>query len=54
MQQMRDNPDCAQEEYDRVLDDADPGITPHLTFDPVENIRFANVKTARAAHSNSA
>jgi phosphoribosylformylglycinamidine synthase len=44
---MRDNPDCAQDEYDRVLDDTDPGITPHLTFDPVENIRFANVKTAR-------
>jgi len=47
LQQMRDNPDCAQDEYDRVLDDTDPGITPHLTFDPVENIRFANVKTAR-------
>jgi hypothetical protein len=38
----------------RVLDDTDPGITPHLTFDPVENIRFANVKDGAAAHSNSA
>jgi len=38
MQLLRDNPDCAQQEYDRLLDAADPGISPKLTFDPQENI----------------
>jgi phosphoribosylformylglycinamidine synthase len=32
MQQMRDNPECAQEEYDRVLDVLDPGLSFQLTF----------------------
>ncbi len=34
MQGLRDNPDCAREEYDRVLDTADPGISFALTYDP--------------------
>jgi phosphoribosylformylglycinamidine synthase len=38
MQSLRDNPQCAQEEYDRLLDAGDPGITSRLTFDPAENI----------------
>ncbi|MBY0269608.1 MAG: phosphoribosylformylglycinamidine synthase [Burkholderiales bacterium] len=38
MQLLRDNPECAQQEYDRLLDAADPGITPKLTFDPNEDI----------------
>jgi phosphoribosylformylglycinamidine synthase len=38
MQLLRDNPDCAQQEYDRLLDATDPGITPKLTFDPNEDI----------------
>ena len=38
MQQLRDNPECAQQEYDRLLDDVDPGITPKLTFNPDEDI----------------
>ncbi len=38
MQQLRDNPECAQQEYDRLLDGDDPGITPVLTFDPAEDI----------------
>jgi phosphoribosylformylglycinamidine synthase len=33
MQQLRDHPDCAQEEFDRILDAADPGLHVHLTFD---------------------
>ncbi len=36
MQQLRDNPVCAQEEYDRILDAADPGLSFQLTFDPKE------------------
>ena len=38
MQQLRDNPDCAQQEYDRILDAADPGITPKLTFNLAEDV----------------
>ncbi len=38
MQLLRDNPDCAQQEYDRLLDIGDPGITTRLTFDPNEDI----------------
>lgn len=31
---LRDNPACADSEYDRILDLTDPGITPKLSFDP--------------------
>jgi phosphoribosylformylglycinamidine synthase len=34
MQKLRDNPECAQEEYDRILDAGDPGLSIALTFDP--------------------
>lgn len=33
MQKLRDNPECAQQEYDRILDLNDPGMYAHLTFD---------------------
>ena len=33
MQQLRDNPECAQEEYDRILDAQDPGLSFQLTFE---------------------
>jgi len=33
MQRLRDNPDAADQEYARLMDD-DPGLVPHLTFDP--------------------
>ena len=38
MQSLRDNPECAQQEYDRILDAADPGLTLSLTFDPADDI----------------
>jgi phosphoribosylformylglycinamidine synthase len=38
LQRLRDNPDCAQQEYDRILDAADPGLHARLTFDPAEDI----------------
>jgi phosphoribosylformylglycinamidine synthase len=34
MQARRDNPDCAKQEYDLLLDEEDPGMTMELTFDP--------------------
>jgi phosphoribosylformylglycinamidine synthase len=38
MQTLRDNPDCAQQEYDLLLDTDDPGLTPHLAFEPDEDV----------------
>ncbi|MDB5805819.1 MAG: phosphoribosylformylglycinamidine synthase [Betaproteobacteria bacterium] len=38
MQVLRDNPQSAQQEFDCLLDAADPGIAASLTFDPAENI----------------
>ena len=38
MQRLRDNPDCAREEYDRILDVADPGLHARLTYDPSEDL----------------
>ena len=34
MQKLRDNPDCAQQEFDRLLDAVDPGLHVKLTYDP--------------------
>ncbi|HEX8611160.1 MAG TPA: phosphoribosylformylglycinamidine synthase [Telluria sp.] len=42
---LRDNPACADAEYDRLLDETDPGITPKLTFDASENIAAPFVAT---------
>ena len=36
MQKLRDNPTCAQQEFDRILDAADPGLHVKLTYDPNE------------------
>jgi phosphoribosylformylglycinamidine synthase len=38
MQSLRDNPVCAQQEYDRILDTSDPGLSPFVTFDAGEDI----------------
>jgi len=38
LQRLRDNPECAQQEFDRILDAADPGLHAKLTFDPAEDI----------------
>jgi phosphoribosylformylglycinamidine synthase len=34
MQGLRDNPGCAQEEFDRILDAEDPGLSASVAFDP--------------------
>jgi phosphoribosylformylglycinamidine synthase len=55
IQRLRDNPLCADQEYDRILDEGDPGLDARLTFDPQEDIarRFlagpAISKSARPA-----
>ncbi|MET3130707.1 phosphoribosylformylglycinamidine synthase [Oxalobacteraceae bacterium GrIS 1.11] len=35
---LRDNPVCADAEYDNILDAADPGISPVLSFDPAQDV----------------
>ena len=38
MQALRDNPECAREEYSRLLDEQDPGLHAALRFDPAEDV----------------
>ncbi len=45
MQSLRDNPLCAQQEYDRILNDADTGIHAKLSFDINENIAAPYINT---------
>ena len=48
IQALRDNADCAQQEYDNLLDANDPGLHAELTFDVNENIvADLNNKTAK-------
>jgi phosphoribosylformylglycinamidine synthase len=37
MQKLRDNPSCAQAEFDSILDASDPGLHAELTYDPNES-----------------
>jgi phosphoribosylformylglycinamidine synthase len=38
IQLLRDDPDAAQQEYDRLLDADDPGLSPRLTFAPRDDV----------------
>ena len=38
MQALRDNPDCAKQQYENIADDNDPGLSATLTFDINTNI----------------
>lgn len=38
MQRLRDEPSAAEEEYENIMDDADPGLSYRLSFNPKENI----------------
>lgn len=42
---LRDNPACADAEHDALLDAADPGISPVLTFDPADDIAAPFIAT---------
>lgn len=42
---LRDNPACADAEYDTLLDTADPGLSPVLTFDAQEDIAAPFIAT---------
>ncbi|MDP2248358.1 MAG: phosphoribosylformylglycinamidine synthase, partial [Nitrosomonadales bacterium] len=45
MQKLRDNPLCAQQEYDRILDVNDPGLNAKLTFDLAHHIEAPYIST---------
>ena len=45
LQSLRDNPDCAREEYAALEDDKDPGLGAHLCFNPEEDITAAYIGT---------
>ncbi len=45
IQSLRDNSDCAQQEFDRLLDAKDPGIQPLLTFDQAEDVAAPFIHT---------
>jgi phosphoribosylformylglycinamidine synthase len=38
MQRLRDNPSCADSEYTTTLDDANPGLSYNLTFQPKDHL----------------
>jgi len=38
MRRLRDDPQCAEEEFAAALDESDPGLSQHLTFDADEDI----------------
>ena len=38
MQKLRDNPECAQQQFDKLLDNKDPGLAVKVTFDRQDNI----------------
>mgnify|MGYP003637005156 CR=1 FL=1 len=41
IQALRDNPDCAKQEFDRIRNNDDTGLFAQLSFDPKENIASA-------------
>jgi phosphoribosylformylglycinamidine synthase len=43
--EMRDNPDCAREEYSRLADPADPGLHASLSYDPGEDVAAAFISS---------
>ncbi|WP_411725839.1 phosphoribosylformylglycinamidine synthase [Methyloglobulus sp.] len=47
MQALRDNPDCAQQQFERIADDNDPGLHSALTFDVNGDITAPFIKTAK-------
>ncbi|MCB1647733.1 MAG: phosphoribosylformylglycinamidine synthase subunit PurQ, partial [Pseudomonadales bacterium] len=45
IQRLRDNPDCADEEYATLQDDADPGLSVSLSYDINEDIAAPYIAT---------
>jgi phosphoribosylformylglycinamidine synthase len=43
MRRLRDDPDCAEEEFAAILDEGDPGLSQRLSFDPGEDVAAAMI-----------
>ena len=48
MQGRRDNPDCAKQEFENILDERDPGMNFHLSFDPATKVRIPRTRPRMA------
>src|SRR5687767_4485546 len=44
MQSLRDNPACARQEFDRILDADDPGLSVHLAYSPQEQFVLSGAR----------
>ncbi|UZJ45796.1 phosphoribosylformylglycinamidine synthase [Marinimicrobium sp. C6131] len=44
MQALRDNPECARQEFEQLLSE-DPGLSAELTFDPAEDVAAPYINT---------
>ena len=53
MQRLRDNPACADEEFNGILDTSDPGLSYNLTFKPQNNILPFTSKLPKILSLNS-
>jgi len=47
MQALRDNPDCARQQFERIADDGDPGLHAELSFDVHDDVTAAFVSARR-------
>ena len=47
MQALRDNPDCAKQQFERIADDNDPGLTASLTFAVNEDVTASFLSAPR-------
>lgn len=45
MQRLRDNPQSADQEFQTILDNSDPGLTYKLTYDPTDDLLISNLPT---------
>lgn len=46
IQKLRDNPQCAEEEFDKKLDEDDPGLVAHTPFDVKESLCRTLIESA--------
>lgn len=51
MQALRDNPDCARQQFESLFDDGDPGLHAKLSFDPNTDVAapYLNLSRPRMA-----
>jgi phosphoribosylformylglycinamidine synthase len=54
LQSLRDHPECAREEYDRLLDDDDPGLHADPSFDPGEDVAAPYVRSGHRPRGRTA